>query len=147
MVKLGAARMPVLTDVLSRYNLALFSYSGQVTFAETLAAIAAVARHPDHHDTMRQLCDLAAVTGVEQNFPELIKMQARMAEDMLPHHGEKLVVFHAPTPEAQKMAQMARKSWEGLGAVVLRIVDREEEALELLGLPVMRIEDLLTLGA
>ncbi len=126
--------MSVWYQVLPRLNLAVFAYSGHVTFAESLAAVAAVARHPDHHDTMRQLCDLSGVTGVERNFPELMQMQARMAESLLPANGERIVVFFAPTAAARQLANMACKSWDGLDQVLVRVVEREEQALALMGL-------------
>jgi hypothetical protein len=134
--------MSVQYQVLPRLNLALFAYSGQVTFAEALAAVAAVARHPDHHDTMRQLCDLSGVTGVERDFPALMQMQARMAEDLLPVRGERIVVFYAPHRAAQQMASMARKSWDGLDQVLVRVVDSEDQALALLGLKHAAISEL-----
>ncbi|NEY88949.1 hypothetical protein [Tabrizicola oligotrophica] len=139
--------MPVHTEVLPRFNLALFFYSGQVTFDEARGAVAAVSRHPDHHDTMRQLCDLSEVTGVERDFPELMKLQARMAEDLMSHRGERLVVFYAPTSAGQALAQMARKSWDGLDIVLVRVVEREDQALALLGLKHAAIAELFELGA
>lgn len=137
--------MPVHTLVLPRLNLAIFAYSGQVTFQESCDAVAAVAQHPDHHDTMRQLCDLGQVTGVERSFPDLMKMQANLAEHLLPMRGERLIVFHAPHPPALMMAQMARKSWDGFDQVLVRVVDREEQALALLGLKQVTIADLMKL--
>lgn len=135
--------MAVHYHVLPRLNLALFAYAGQVTFAESLAAVAAVARHPDHHDTMRQLCDLSAVTGVERDFPALMQMQARMAETLPPRQGERIVIFYAPHAAARTLSHMARKSWDGLDQVLVREVAHEPEALALLGLKQARIADLL----
>ncbi len=126
--------MSVWYQVLPQLNLAVFTYSGHITFAEALAAVAAVARHPDHHDTMRQLCDLSGVTGVESGFLALMQTQARMAESLLPASGERIVVFYAPTVAAKKLAQTARKSWDGLDQVLVRVVEREDHALALLGL-------------
>lgn len=133
--------------VLPQCNLALFVYSGQVTFDESLAAVAAVARHPAHHDAMRQLCDLSAVKGVERDFAALMRMQARMAEDILPRHGERIVVFFAPHPASRELAHMASKSWDGLDQVLVRVVEREEQALALLGLKQAKIADLFNLTA
>lgn len=125
-----------------RLNLAVFVYSGHVTFAEALAAVTAVTRHPDHHDTMRQLCDLSGVSGVERGFTALMQTQARMAESLLPASGERIVVFYAPTAAAQQLAQMARKSWDGLDEVLVRVVEREDHALTLLGLKQTEISEL-----
>lgn len=139
--------MPVETHVLPRLNLAIFAYSGQVQFAEAQRAVAEVSTHPDHHDTMRQLCDLSAVTGVERDFPELMKTQARMAEHLLPKRGERLVVFYAPHPIAQTMAEMARKSWDGFDEVLVRIVAHEDQAIALLGVKQSSIAEMVQIGA
>lgn len=139
--------MPVRYDILPRYNLAIFAYSGQVTFAETIEIVAKADQDPLSHPNMRQLCDLTEVTGVERDFPALLKMQARIAENLLPPEGERLIVFLAPTPVSQTMAQMARKSWDVVQSVHVRVVSREDEALQLLGLPQVRLADLADLGA
>lgn len=139
--------MPVTHDVLPRCNLAVFAYSGQVAYAEVAEAVAAVARHRDHTPSMNQLCDLSAVVGVERNFAALLQMQARIADSLLPTYGDRLVVFYAPTPIARAIAETARKSWDGLGSVLVRVLEREEDALALLGLPHRHISDLTRLGA
>lgn len=129
--------MAATFHILKQHHLALFTYSGFVTLAEAQAVVAACARHPDHQPWMRQLCDLSAVSGVERNFPELLKMQARFVETMLPSGRDLLVMFYAPTKPGQdlaRMARMARKSWEGLNAVIVLIQEAEAEALALLGL-------------
>jgi hypothetical protein len=126
--------MPATFQILPQRQLALFTYSGFVTLAEALAVVTAYAQHPDHQPWMRQFCDLAAVTGVERNFPELLKMQAKFVETLLPAGRDLLVAFYAPNRAGQELAQMARKSWEGLNAVVVLVHDTEAEALALLGL-------------
>jgi hypothetical protein len=92
---------------------------------------------------MRQLCDLSRVTGVERNFPELLKMQARFVETLLPAGRDLLVTFYAPTRAGQELAQMARKSWQGLEALVVLIHEDEAEALALLGLRERSLSELL----
>lgn len=134
--------MPVSFHILPQRNLALFTYTGFVTLAESMAVVADFARHPDHQPWMRQLCDLSAVTGVERNFPELLKMQARFVETLLPAGRDLLVAFYAPTRAGQELAQMARKSWAGLNAVVVLIHEDEAEALALLGLAERKLSDL-----
>ena len=67
-------QMPASFQILHQRQIALFTYSGFVTLAESLAVVSDYARHPNHQPWMRQLCDLSGVTGVERNFPELLKM-------------------------------------------------------------------------
>ena len=135
--------MPVSFKILPRRNLVLFRYSGMVTLQESGEIVAKAAAHPDHRAGMRQLCDLSAVTGVERDFPALLRMQARMAEDLHSRSGDLFVVFYAPTPIGQDMAQMARKSWEGLNSVIVLVQNRESDALALLGLPETSLAALL----
>lgn len=126
--------MPVSFQILPRHQIVLFSYSGKVGLQESIDAIAASARHPDHRPGMRQFCDLSHVTGVERDFPKLLQMQAKIAEDLLPGAHELIVLFYAPTRAGREMAQMARNSWEGLNSVIVLIQDDEAKALDLFGL-------------
>lgn len=135
--------MPVGFVILPQRNLAIFTYSGEVTLQESSDVVAAAAAHPDHRPGMRQLCDLSRVTGVERDFPELLKMQARMAESLLTRPHELIVVFYAPTRAGQEMVQMARRSWEGLNSVIVLAQEDEAEALALLGLPEKSLASLL----
>ena len=135
--------MPVSFTILPQRNLAIFTYSGEVTLQESSDAVAAATTHPDHRLGMRQLCDLSRVTGVERDFPALLKMQARMADSLLTKPMELVVVFYAPTRAGQELVQMARKSWEGLNSVIVLSQEDEAEALALLGLPEKTLAALL----
>lgn len=136
--------MPVRFSVVPDLNLVLFVYSGTVCLAESTDAIAEAARDLDYRPFMRQLCDLSAVTGVERNFPELLKMQARILDELMPRGHEITVVFLAPTRAGREMAQMASKSWAGLNAVRVLIVETEAGAADILGLDLI---DLATLSS
>ena len=136
--------MPASFQILPQRQLVLFTYSGFVTLAESMAVVAAYGEHPDARPWMRQLCDLSAVIGVEHNFPELLKMQAKFVETLLPAGRDLLVMFYAPTPGGQQLAQMARKSWAGLDSVIVLVQDSEAEALAMLG---MREQSLAELQA
>ena len=135
--------MPVSFQILPRRQLVLFTYSGLVGLQEAMDAVADCASHPDYRPWLRQFCDLSRVTGVERNFPKLLKMQAKFAEDLQPHGHDLIVLFYAPTPAGQDMAKTARKSWDGLNAVIVLIHDHEAEALALLGLPETSLAQLL----
>lgn len=135
--------MPVTFRLLPHRNLALFTYSGEVTLQESMDVVAAAAAAPGYSPHMRQLCDLAAVTGVERDYAKLLKMQARILEDLLTQDMGTIVVFHAPTDAGRCMAEMARRSWDGLDTVVVLVQETEAGALSILGLPEQRIGDLL----
>lgn len=127
--------MPVSYAVLPHRNLIRFTYHGEVTFAETTEIVARAARDPAAQPGMRHLCDVAAVTGVERDFAALMRMQARIAEDLVTPAEPLLVVFHAPTAAGQAMAAMARRSWDGLDSVRVLVAEDAERALDILGLP------------
>lgn len=139
--------MPVTFKVLPRRNLVLFTYSGMVGMQESMEVVAAATCHPDYRPTMRQLCDLSRVTGVERDFPALLKMQARIVESLYTPEGELVVLFYAPGRAGREMAQMAHKSWEGLNSVLVLILDREAQALAVFGLPDPSIAALAALPA
>ena len=134
--------MPVTFRILPRRNLVLFTYAGMVGLQESLEAIASCTRDPEYRADMRQLCDLSAVIGVERDFPALLKMQAKMVECLQPAENDLVVLFYAPGQAGQEMAQMARKSWEGLNSVLVLTQDNEAQALAMLGLPERCLDDL-----
>lgn len=137
--------MPVTFQILPQRQLILFCYKGLITLQESMDIVAAAAAHPAYRPWMRQLCDLSGVTGVERDFPKLLKMQARILEDLDPGAEDLMVLFYAPTGPGQEMAHMAQKSWEGLNSVIVRIQDSEAAVMDLLGLAEARLEDLLQL--
>ena len=135
--------LPVSFKILPQRQLILFTYAGLVGLQESTDAIGACARHPDYRPWQRQFCDLSRVTGVERDFPKLMKMQAKIVEDLQSDGNDLIVVFYAPTQVGQILAHTARKSWDGLNAVIVLIHDDEAEALALLGLPETSLSDLL----
>ena len=139
--------MPVTFKILPRRALVVFTYSGMVGLQESLDAIAACVGNPNYRSSMRQLCDLSAVTGVERDFPALLKMQAKMVESLQPAESDLVVLFYAPSRAGQEMAQMARKSWEGLNSVLVLTQDNEAKALALLDLPERSLDALFKVQA
>lgn len=134
--------MPVDFVILPRRNLVLFRYHGEVTMQEVTDIVAEATSHPSHCDGMSQLCDLSRVTGIEKDFAALMKMQAKLTENFAVQQSDRLVVFYAPTPLARSIAQMAKRSWDGLNAVVVLMHEDEAEALALLGVAEKRLSDL-----
>lgn len=137
--------MPVRFQIVPQRQLILFSSHGVIALQDSMDIVAEAAAHPDYRPWLRQLCDLSRVTAVERDFPKLLRMQARILEDLDPGAGELVVLFYAPTGPGQEMAHMAQKSWEGLNSVIVRIQDSETAVLDLLGLPETRLDDLLQL--
>lgn len=134
--------MPVTFAILPKRHLVLFTYHGEVTMQEVIDVVAAATSHPAHRDGMRQLCDLSRVTRIEKDFAALMKMQAKLAENFVIRQADRIVVFYAPTPVARSIAQMAKKSWDGLNSVIVLMHEDEAEALALLGLAERSLSDL-----
>lgn len=134
--------MPVSYRILPSLDLVVVTYRGIAGLAETMDQAEACSRHPDFRPSMRTLVDLTLVTGHERDFPEFFRMQARLMETYSRGLGEQLFVYLAPTPIAQSMAQMVVRQWEGLGHMILRLVEEEDQALALLGIAAGRIGDL-----
>ncbi|EKD60758.1 MAG: hypothetical protein ACD_54C00567G0001 [uncultured bacterium] len=118
-----------------------------VGLQESMEVVAAATNHPDYRPAMRQLCDLSRVTGVERDYLALLRMQAKIVESLYTPESELVVLFYAPQRAGREMAQMARKSWEGLNSVLVLILDREAQALAVLGLPEMSLQALADLHA
>lgn len=133
--------MSVSYRILPAQNLVHVSYTGQIDLASTLERMAECAADPAFRPWMRHLVDLAAVTGFDRDFVGFLELQAK-AITMFPQQHDMLLLFHAPTRIGQDMAALARRTWEGLDRVIVRVVTRESEALTLLGLPGTRLADL-----
>ncbi|PRX38249.1 hypothetical protein SAMN05216257_103225 [Meinhardsimonia xiamenensis] len=133
--------MAVTFSIFPERGLVYVRYEGEARLADTMAAFAEYAAHPDCRPGQKQLVDLSAVTGVEMNFAQLMEMQARKA-DLFGTAEETLMVYFAPTPEARRIANLAMRSWQGLGKVVALVAETEKQALELLGLSETGIAEL-----
>lgn len=135
--------MPVSFRVLPLQNLVVFTYAGHLRLQEPAEAVTASTLAPGYRPGMRHLVDLAAVTGVERDWPALLRQQAQIAAALMPAGPDQQVVFLAPTRTGQMLAQMARRSWDGLGRVRILILEDEAEALAILGLRERRIAELI----
>jgi len=133
--------MPVSFRLVPRYQLIVVTYTGKAVLAETVEKAKLCAEHPDFHPAMRHVIDLSAVTEVERDYASFFAMQARLMETFQ-SHPEQMYLFIAPTRVAQELAQMVRRSWEGLDWAMVRIVADEAQALELLGLSASSLQEL-----
>lgn len=135
--------MPIAFHVLAHRNLVVARYSGLAGLQETIEAAAECAAHPGFRPTMRHLVDLVGVTGYERDFPRYFAMQATVMEQFFVPGLDHVFVYLAPTRPGQEMAQMVRRSWDGLDHIVLRIVEHEGQAMTILGLKERTLAELL----
>ncbi|WP_372886806.1 hypothetical protein [Shimia sp.] len=135
--------MPVSFRILKQKGLVYVRYEGVARLEETMQAFADYARHPDCAPGQRQFVDLTALEGIEMDFPKLMETQAQKAGTFVNGAAETLIVYLAPTPLSQSLAQTIVRSWEPFPAVVPVVLGEEREALSVLGLRENSIEKLL----
>lgn len=135
--------MPIAFHVLPHRNLVVARYRGFAGLQETIDTAALCAAHPDFRPTMRHLVDVAEITGYERDFPRYFSMQAAVMEQFFVPGLDHLFIYLAPTRPGQEMAQMVRRSWDGLDHMVLRIVEHEAQAMAILGLKERTLAEVL----
>jgi hypothetical protein len=112
------------------------------TIQEAMGAFAEFSRDPLFRPDLKHLVDLAEITEYIRSYPDLMKFLAIQAGTLMKASGPTYMVFLAPTPVSRSMAHSALKSWDGLGAIIGRVVQHEAEALEMLGLEQRSIAEL-----
>ncbi len=127
--------MSVSFRIFPRRGLVYVRCEGVVRVPETMAALEDYFRHPEFRPGQRQLVDLAPVTGIDVDFVDLMKLQARKAEAFYGGRSDTLVVYHVPTSLPLEMVRMVNQSWEGIDGVVVALMQTEEDALAALGQP------------
>lgn len=127
--------MPVSYRIFRERGLVYVKYSGHAVVSETMTAFEAYAKDPDCAPGQKQLVDLSEVKGMEANYVEILKLQARKADVFAATGVETLVVYYAPTDVSMSLARLVERSWQDFDAVVPIIQQNEANALELLGQP------------
>lgn len=136
--------MPARFTILPDRGLVYVRYQGHVTLDDTAEAVGRYMRHPLYRPGQMQLVDLSEVSGFRFDFVRLMALQAQKADLFRPADGvQTLLVYYAPHEEGYKMAKLILRSWQGVTSVVATIQRHESEALDILGQPERRLEDLL----
>ena len=137
--------MPASFRILPERGLVYVQYSGFIRLADTQRLIQAYLAHPDRHPGQKQLVDLAAVTGFEQDFVGLMAVQAAKAAIFDPGgRTQTLMGYFAPSDVSFDMARHILRSWHGVSTVIATVQRHEAEALDILGQRERRLEDLLS---
>lgn len=120
-------------------------YEGFVTLDESVAVIGDYINDPQRRPGQMQLVDLSAVTGFEFDFVRLMALQAQKAAIFRPADGiQTLLVYFAPHDEGYEMAKLVLRSWQGVPSVMATIQRHESDALDILGQPERRMDELLS---
>ncbi|MCA0920041.1 hypothetical protein [Pseudooceanicola nanhaiensis] len=135
--------MPVTYQIFPRRDLVYVRFSGFVRPEDSMAALADFMNDPDGHPEIRQLIDLSAVTGFEAQHVEVMKVHARKVDVFRPSPNATPLVYICPGQIALKMVSMILRSWDGIPGMLHRVVQTEEQALELLGMPERSVAELV----
>jgi hypothetical protein len=135
--------MPVSYRIFPEHALVLVTYAGVAGLAETTRLADLCARDPLYSASLRHLVDLRRLEDYERDFVGYFSMQAEVMRSFQPH-PDQMYVYIATNRPGQEMAQLVRRSWDGLNWAITRIVTDEAQAIEILGL---RLESLSVLAA
>jgi len=125
--------MSVTYRILPDRGLVYVRYEGYTRLDDTLALFARYAVDPQMRPGQKQLVDLSAITGFEQDFTKLMQVQAQKVDVFATGGVQTLLVYYAPTPLGRELAGLALRSWEPFDAVIALIQEDEAQSLELLG--------------
>ena len=135
--------MPVALNILADRGLVYLRFSGVVTVDETMKAVVEMGRDPNFSVGLRHFADYSDVVDYAHDYVEVLALQANLADDVVKDGVQTLLVQLATTPKGREMANLAVKSWDGIGGVVPVIAESEARALSLLGEPETSISELL----
>ena len=127
--------MPIAFRILPDHGLVYVRYHGHATVQEGSDAFSTYLAHPAFRPGQRQLVDLSAVSGVEQDFPRLFAFQARKAAALMTGPEPEMFVYLAPTDISLRIARLIQRSWEGLDGAIVRVATDWSGAMDILGLP------------
>ena len=138
--------MPTTFEIISAFGIVVVRHSGDITLAESEASFAEFQTHPDMRLGQHHVVDCREVESYERDFARFMAFQARMVSQFGADAPEFLLVLIGPHGVPQELANLIRKTWEPTPKVIPRVVSTEAEAMEILGLPVTRISDLIALA-
>lgn len=133
--------------ILPDRGLVYVRYGTRVDFTESGALFAAYTHDPDFRPGQKQLVDFSDVTSIDTDYVRLLALQAKKVDTFVVPAGETLMVYFAPTPETDRIARWALRSWDGVAGVVVRVLNDEAAALAFLGQPESSFADLFESAA
>ena len=126
--------MPVNFHILPDRNLVLARFTGHILLADCLSSAKAYSEDPQASPQQTQLIDLSGVTSYERDLVQIMSMMARLPDHLLKPGYEPMIHYIAPSRVAQEIAGMVLKSMQGIEGVIVRVLEDETQALEVLGL-------------
>lgn len=126
--------MSVSFRIIPSHGLVYVRYDGWANLADTSRVFGDYVAHPDFRPGQKQLIDLSRLTGWDNDYLELMRIQAKKAEVLAGRENATLMVYYAPTPLSFELSKFALSSWLGLDGVIVLVQQSELGSLALLGL-------------
>ena len=121
-------------------------FEGHITVPEATAAFQSYMDHEDHAPGQKHLVDFSRVTSFDAEYPELFQFFANMDAGTEPTRTNALFVYYATSELTRSMSQKAVNCWSASTHVVVRVLETEQDALEVLGLPYITFAQMLEDG-
>lgn len=135
--------MAVTFRLLPQQGIVVVRYEGRTSPAEALDSFNRYAQSEDFTPGQKHLIDLSGVTHLTTDYVALIKLEVAKAFALAGHGVQTLMAYYAPTQQTLEMARLSQRCWDGIDAVVPRVFQLEQAALDFLGLREQRIEELM----
>ncbi len=134
--------MAIHFEIFPDHGFVYVRYWGFLDIESSLRAFSEYASDHQAHPGLKQLVDLADITGFEKDYLRIFEMQMKKAELFTAGENQTIVVYYAPTSEGRKVAALASRSWEDVPGIITTIVQTEAQAFDILGLPNLTLDDL-----
>jgi hypothetical protein len=126
--------MPVNFKIFAEHGFALAHFHGQVLLDEVVSSARDYAGDPTYQPEQNMMIDLTGYEGTVNDFVGLMQAIAHVSDHLRVGQTDRLVVYVAPTPKAQAIAQFVGNSVAAIPGYVVRIAEGHLEAFHILGI-------------
>lgn len=135
--------MPVSFRIIKNLGLVYMRYQGFARMSDSGKMFQSYIRHPDFKHGQKQLVDLSGMTGWDQDYVQMMQIQAQKADVFMGGGAQTLIVFYAPSDLSRHAAQLGMHTWESFLSVVPIVQETQADALAILGLPYPSFDNML----
>ncbi|MCL3882863.1 hypothetical protein [Marivita sp. GX14005] len=127
--------MPVSFQILPLFNLVYTRYSVTMKVSESLVSFREYMDHPHMRPGQRHVIDLRGIVEMDPDLAAVMALEANKAENLVLQEADTMVIYLADCPLSRRAASLACNAWEAEHYVTAVILETEEAALNVLGLP------------
>lgn len=139
--------MSIDLDILLQRNLVTMVWSGIVNDDQSAEALQTYATHPDARIGQDILSDMSRVEIGYFDLPKRLALQASLDRVLGLGDKNRTIVYFAPTPQSQELANQYAALWDATPSVTAHVTDSETEALALLKITAKSIAEVLSESA